>query len=77
MSRLRAAPFKQAPDPSWQTNGRVRAIVYSGTTVYIGGEFTEVRPPGGGAPVARNHLAAIDSCLWPEVAVHIVDAHGY
>jgi hypothetical protein len=56
-----AAPFSQSPDPSWQTNGRVRAIVYSGTRVYLGGDFTALRPAGGGTAVTRNHLAAIDS----------------
>ena len=56
-----ASPFNQAPDPSWQTDGRVRVIVYSGATAYIGGEFTEVRPAGGGAPVPRDHLAALDA----------------
>jgi hypothetical protein len=55
------APFNQSPDPTWQTNGRVRAIVYSGGTVYLGGEFTALEPAGGGSPVPRNHLAALDA----------------
>lgn len=57
------APFDLSPDPSWQTNGRVRTIVYSGNTVYLGGDFTQVLPPAsvGGAPVARNHVAAFDA----------------
>src|SRR5262245_27402739 len=55
-----ASPYNWAPDSSWQTNGRVRTIVYSNGVAYLGGEFTEVSPPGGGTPVARNHLAAFD-----------------
>jgi outer membrane protein assembly factor BamB len=48
---------------SWQTNGRVETVVISGTTAYLGGEFTSVRPSGdalGTGEVARNHAAAID-----------------
>jgi hypothetical protein len=47
--------------PSYQTNGRVSSIVRVGDTVYIGGDFTTVRPPGapaGQQEVARSHLAA-------------------
>src|SRR2546429_8694895 len=56
-----ASPYNWTPDSSWQTNGRVRTIVYSGGVVYLGGEFTQVRPPGtGGTPVARDHLPAFD-----------------
>jgi hypothetical protein len=51
------------PDPTAQTNGRVNAIAYVGTTVYIGGAFTEVRPAGTtvGNGVPRNNLAALDA----------------
>ena len=49
---------------SWQTNGVVRAIAYANGIVYLGGEFTSVRPPGaasGTGEVARNHFAAFSS----------------
>jgi hypothetical protein len=49
--------------PTWQTNGRVNAITVVGTTAYIGGQFTSVRPAGaaaGSGEVTRNHVAAID-----------------
>ncbi len=48
---------------SWQTNGRVETVVISGSTAYLGGEFTSVRPSGdalGTGEVARNHAAAIN-----------------
>jgi trimeric autotransporter adhesin len=48
---------------SWQTNGRVETIVISGSTAYLGGEFTSVRPSGdalGTGEVARNHAAAVN-----------------
>jgi PQQ enzyme-like repeat protein len=53
-----------APTPTWQTNGRVLAVAYSGTTVYLAGTFTSVRPPGnrpGVGEVARNRAAAFDT----------------
>jgi hypothetical protein len=39
----------------------VNAIVVANGKIYIGGSFTHVTPPGGGAAVARNHLAALDA----------------
>jgi len=50
--------------PMWQTNGIVRAILYHGGAVYIGGEFTSVRPPNnapGVGEVRRNHIAAFNA----------------
>ncbi|HEV2886147.1 MAG TPA: LamG domain-containing protein, partial [Jatrophihabitans sp.] len=49
---------------SWQTNGAVSAIAAANGVVYLGGDFTSVRPPGtaaGSGEVARNHLAAFDA----------------
>jgi hypothetical protein len=51
------------PTPTWQTNGRVNVIVYRKNRVYIGGQFTAVRPPGapaGSQEVTRNHVAAFN-----------------
>lgn len=56
------AAVQAHPVPTWQTNGRVYAIAVEGTTVYIGGQFTSVRPagdPSGTGEVTRNHVAAI------------------
>src|SRR5919206_1513437 len=53
-----------APSASWQTNGNVLALAYANGVIYVGGEFTSVRPPGaalGTGEVRRNHLAAFDA----------------
>jgi hypothetical protein len=44
-------------DPKWDPNVNdwVHAIVVSGTTVYVGGDFTKVN-----GSIVRNHLAAFD-----------------
>jgi hypothetical protein len=58
-----AAIVGSTPSSSWQTNGRVTTITVSGTTAYIGGKFTSLRPPGapaGTGEVTRNHAAAIN-----------------
>ena len=50
--------------PSYQTNAPVRAIQSTGGVIYIGGDFTSVRPPGtapGTGEVARNYLVALNS----------------
>jgi hypothetical protein len=57
-----AVPVQPHPVPTWQTNGRVNVITVSGTTVYMGGQFTSLRPAGdplGTGEVARNHVAAV------------------
>ena len=58
-----AAIVGSTPSSSWQTNGRVTTITVSGTTAYIGGKFTSLRPsgaPAGTGEVTRNHAAAIN-----------------
>jgi hypothetical protein len=58
-----ASGVSTTPAGSIQTNGTVYAIAVSGTTAYIGGSFTEVRPAGAAAgsasQVARKNLAAV------------------
>jgi hypothetical protein len=59
---LAANPFP--PSTSWQTNGTVRAIAFRGNVVYVGGEFTSVRPPSAAAgtgEVARHNVAAFNT----------------
>ena len=53
-------PFSPTPLAGWSTNGKVRAVLIVGDTVYAGGDFTSVRPPGGGPAVARARIAAWD-----------------
>ena len=53
-----------APSSSWQTNGVVWALAHANGVIYLGGDFTSVRPPGAAAgtgEVPRNHLAAFDA----------------
>ncbi|QWZ06693.1 fibronectin type III domain-containing protein [Nocardioides panacis] len=59
-----AVPSNTAP--AYQTNGNVSTIAYSKASdiVYIGGDFTSVRPPGaapGTGEVARTRLAAFNA----------------
>ncbi len=50
--------------PSWQTNGIVWALAHARGVIYLGGDFTAVRPPGaapGVGEVPRRHIAAFDA----------------
>lgn len=53
------------PLPTWQTDGVVWSIAMVGDTVYVGGNFDHIRPPGAdpGDPreVPRRNLAAFDA----------------
>jgi outer membrane protein assembly factor BamB len=54
------AALASKPQPTWQANGTVYAIVRSGGTIYLGGAFTQVMSHDGQI-VARDHLAAFDA----------------
>jgi hypothetical protein len=59
-----AVPAPFAPSSSWQTNGTVRVVYFSGNTLYVGGQFSRVRPPGapgGSGEVVRNGAAAFNA----------------
>ncbi|NUS73380.1 MAG: hypothetical protein HOQ05_08240 [Corynebacteriales bacterium] len=61
-----AAPATVTADPmsTWQTNGIVWTMETIDNVVYIGGNFTKVRPPGakkGENEVDRKNLAAFDA----------------
>lgn len=48
----------------WQTNGSVRALAYANGKVFIGGQYTTVRPPGAAAgtqETSRTYLAVVDA----------------
>lgn len=56
--------FTAEPLPTWQTNGVVYAIEAVGDVVYVGGNFSSVRPPGaapGEGEVARKNMAAFNA----------------
>lgn len=58
-----ASNLSEQVDHTYQTNGRVAAILPIGNTLYLAGSFTSLRPYGddpGTGEVARNYLAAID-----------------
>jgi hypothetical protein len=59
-----AAVVGAKPVSSYQTNGRVNAILFLNGAVYLGGKFTSVRPagaPAGTGEISRNRLAAFDA----------------
>jgi hypothetical protein len=60
-----------SPAATWQTNAPARAVTYGHGVVYVGGEFTAIRPPGdapGVGEVATLHLAALDSATGAPVS---------
>lgn len=61
-STASAAGNQFPPDPSCQTNGVVRSILYLNGVAYLGGDFTQVAPMGvamgGPGTVTRDALAA-------------------
>ncbi|MEV1286090.1 LamG-like jellyroll fold domain-containing protein [Micromonospora sp. NPDC049679] len=57
-------PLSGTASSMWQTNDTVRALAVSGGVVYVGGDFTSVRPPGnasGAGEVTRTRLAAFNA----------------
>ena len=66
-----------SPSRMWQTNGTVWALVASGGVLYVGGDFTSVRPPGaapGTGEVSRQRIAAFDAATGDLLAFsHAVD----
>ena len=53
-----------AASPAWQTNDIVWALGYANGGVYVGGQFTSVRPPGdpkGTGEVGQAYLAELSS----------------
>ncbi|MCC6437069.1 MAG: fibronectin type III domain-containing protein [Acidimicrobiales bacterium] len=53
-------PYSQTPLRGWETNGRVFAVLVVGDTLYVGGEFTQLRSTTTGQTLARTNLAAFD-----------------
>jgi hypothetical protein len=55
-----AANIATKPLVTWQTNGRVLAILQVGTTTYVGGKFTQISDHNGNTETVSN-LAAFNS----------------
>ncbi len=75
------------PTLTWQTNGTVSAIATVGSTVYVGGQFSQILPPSSSSGLkakVRHNLAAFDlvthkPLAWRPAADGAVDAlavHG-
>jgi len=65
--------------PTWQTDAPVTALVAAGGVLYVGGEFTTMRPPnqpvGGWGERVQHYLAAFDMTGRPIVGFAVtVDA---
>ena len=57
----RTAPAQAAVlRPVWRPNGPVEALLLRGSTLYIGGSFSNLISPNGLSIVARSNLAALD-----------------
>ncbi len=54
------AAIATTPEPFWQVNGRVNAIMQINNVTYVGGKFTQVSDHSGHT-LAVSNLAAIDS----------------
>jgi hypothetical protein len=60
----KSATVGEDPAATYQTNGRVNAIITVGNKIFIGGDFTKVRPAGsppGTGDVTRERLAAFSA----------------
>ena len=56
-----ASEPNRLPELTWQTNDRVKDILRIGNTVYIAGNFTQIRSNNGAQTLTRNRLAAFDA----------------
>jgi hypothetical protein len=53
-----------SPESSWQTNAPGRSVAYGNGVVFVGGDFTAIRPPAavpGSGEVPALHLTAFDA----------------
>jgi hypothetical protein len=56
-----AANIATRPLLTWQTNGRVNAIMQVGGVTYVGGKFTQVSSHSGATTATVSNLAAFDT----------------
>jgi hypothetical protein len=59
--------------PTWQTNGIVWALASAGSTVFVGGTFSQVRPPDGQDGTAQDavNFAALDTATGTPTSCHL------
>jgi hypothetical protein len=62
------ANIATAPLLTWQTNGRVLAILQVGSTTYVGGKFTQISNRAGTMTQAVSNLAAFTTSGTPVAA---------
>ena len=55
------AALPLTPDPTWGTNGKVDVVLRVGSTIYLGGTFTELDDTGSTATTPASNLAGIDA----------------
>jgi hypothetical protein len=56
---------------AWTTDGDVKTSLIRDGVLYIGGSFTHLVPPNGGAPVAASHLAALSASTGQPIATFL------
>jgi hypothetical protein len=65
--------FSNTPDPTGMiASGQVRAIVKAGNTIYVGGQFKQLRPGG----IAVNNVAAFDAATGAPIRSFSPDVTG-
>lgn len=59
--------------PTWQTNGIVWALAQAGGTVFVGGTFSQVRPPDGasGEPQDAVNFVAMNAATGAPTSCHL------
>ena len=55
------AALPTTPDPTWGTNGKVDVVLRVGSTIYVGGTFTELDDTATTATGPASNLAGIDA----------------
>src|SRR5437762_3201019 len=55
------AVLPTTPDPTWGTNGKVDVVLRVGSTIYVGGAFTELDDTATMATAPASNLAGIDA----------------
>jgi uncharacterized repeat protein (TIGR01451 family) len=58
---LAGAALPVVPDPTWGTNGKVDVVLRVGSTIYVGGTFTELDDTQSTETTPASNLAGIDA----------------